>query len=107
MTVATYPNRYCSDLKSGWCIRTKYKGPTDYRGPRIHATVQRDTNTLWEVALEPKSELESVDNHRRAAQLMIDTWDFKEYHPNMKIFAYGFDCSSGYYFLVNTPAEIA
>ena len=106
MALTTYPNRYCSDLKSGWCIRTKYKGPTDYMGPRIHATVERDSDTLWEVAYEPESDKEIVDNHRAAAQLMIDTWEFKKYHPNMLIFAYGFDGSAGYYFLVNTPAEI-
>jgi len=106
MPVATYPNRYCSDLKSGWCIRTEYQGPTNDYGPRIYATVQRDSDTLWEVALEPNSDLETVDNHRAAAQLLIDSWDFKEYHPDMKIFAYGFDSSCGYYFLVNTPAEL-
>ena len=107
MPVATYPNRYCSDLKGGWCIRTEYQGPTNDYGPRIYATVQRDSNTLWEVALEPNTNLETVDNHRAAAQLLIDSWDFKEYHPNMKIFAYGFDSSCGYCFLVNTPAELS
>ena len=106
MALTTYPNRYCSDLKSGWCIKTEYQGPTDYYGPRIYATVQRDNDTLWEVALEPNSDLETVDNHRAAAQLLIDSWDFKEYHPDMKIFAYGFDSSCGYYFLVNNPAEL-
>ena len=107
MPVATYPNRYCTDLKSGWCIKTEYKGPTDYTGPRIHATVERDSNTLWEIALEPNSDLETIDNHRRAAQLMIDTWEFKERFPDMKIFAVGFDGTGGYYFLVNTPAELS
>jgi len=106
MALTTYPNRYCSDLKSGWCIRTKYKGPTNYRGPRIHAIVERDNDTLWEVAYEPNSDKEIVDNHRAAAQLMVDTWEFKDRHPDMKIFAYGFDSSCGYYFLVNTPAEL-
>tara|TARA_R100001510_G_C7546990_1_gene132244 strand:+ start:379 stop:690 length:312 start_codon:yes stop_codon:yes gene_type:complete len=100
-----YPNKYCSDLKTGWCIVTKYHGPTDYIGPRIHATVKRDQSTLWEVAVEPKSEMESVDNHRRAAQLMIDTWEFKERFPDMKLFTYGFDTDQ-YYFIAATPAEI-
>ena len=72
MPVATYLNRYCKDLKHGWCIQTEYEGPTDTYGPRIYATCQRDNDTLWEIALEPSSDLETIDNHRNAAQLLID-----------------------------------
>ena len=106
MPVATYPNRYCKDLKHGWCIQTEYAGATDTYGPRIYATCQRDSETLWEIALEPNSDLETIDNHRNAAQLLIDNWDFKERFPEMMIFAVGFNGIGGYYFLVNTPAEL-
>ena len=43
--------------------------------------------------------LESPDNHYEAAKALMDNWEFKEYHPNMKIVSMGWD-HDYYYFVV-------
>ena len=86
-------------MKSGWTIKTTFYGPTNYKGPRIRASVLRDENTVWKSWIEYKSKLESKENHMRAANKLIQEWEFKEKFPNMKIVSYGFD-TYHYYFIV-------
>lgn len=55
---------------AGCSIRTRYLGPTNFRGPRIKVTVAGGTETVtvpWDHAID------SGENHERAARkLMVD-----------------------------------
>ena len=42
---------------------------------------------------------EQAQNALRAANALIESWEFKEYHPNMKIVSMGWD-HDHYYFVV-------
>jgi len=50
-------------------ITTAYKGPTECRGSRI---VARRSDTRQRVTMSYRSELNSPDNHREAAKLLLD-----------------------------------
>ena len=81
----------------GPCIVTKYMGPTNYRGSRIKATHKRDSEKTWSKTLSWDYKLDSMENHRAAAQALIEAWPFNEYNK-FELKASGFD-HNHYYFL--------
>ncbi len=83
----------------GLIIKTKYLGPTNYRGSRIKAIHKRDNERTFSKTIDWDYALESPDNHYEAAKALMDNWEFKEYHPNMKIVSMGWD-HDHYYFVV-------
>jgi len=83
----------------GLVIKTKYLGPTNRKGSRIKAIFKRDHETTWTKTINWNYSLECPDNHFEAALELIKSWDFAEYHPNMKIQSMGWD-HDFYYFVV-------
>ena len=83
----------------GLIIKTKYLGPTDHKQSRIKAIHKRDSERTFSKTIDWDYELESPDNHYEAAKALMDNWEFKEYHPNMKIVSMGWD-HDHYYFVV-------
>ena len=82
---------------SGPVIVTKYLGPTNHRGSRIKATHHRDSETVWSKTVNCKPELNSDENHRAAAQALIDSWPMM---GTATIAAQGFDHNFYYYFVI-------
>mgnify|MGYP003140710599 FL=1 len=83
----------------GVVIKTKYLGATDYRGARIKATHKRENDRTFTKTISKDYELEPAQNALAAANALIESWEFKEYHPNMKIVSMGWD-HDHYYFVV-------
>tara|TARA_R100001163_G_C5042448_1_gene180324 strand:+ start:713 stop:1024 length:312 start_codon:yes stop_codon:yes gene_type:complete len=84
----------------GLIIKTKYLGPTNYRGSRIKALHKRDNERTFSKTIDWDYALDSPDNHYEAAKALIKEWEFKEYHSNMKIVSMGWD-HDHYYFIVS------
>lgn len=55
-------------------IRTRYTGPTNHRGTRIICTDGQNarTDSPHRITYDWDYELESAENHRRAAQMWLD-----------------------------------
>ena len=87
-----------SDLR-GLVIKTKYLGPTDHKRSRVKAIFKRDHETTWTKTINWNDSLECPDNHFEAALELIKSWDFAEYHSDMKIQSMGWD-HDFYYFVV-------
>tara|TARA_R100000322_G_scaffold150518_1_gene107657 strand:- start:327 stop:638 length:312 start_codon:yes stop_codon:yes gene_type:complete len=83
----------------GLIIKTKLLGPTNCKQTRIKALHKRDNERTFSKTINWDYQLESPDNHYEAAKALIKNWEFKEYHPNMKIVSMGWD-HDHYYFVV-------
>ena len=83
----------------GVVIKTKYLGATDYRGAKIKATHKRENDKTFTKTISKDYELEPAQNALRAANALIESWEYKEYHPNMKIVSMGWD-NDHYIFVV-------
>ena len=83
----------------GLIIKTKYLGPTDHKQSRIKAIHKRDSEKTFSKTIDWDYDLDCADNHYEAAKSLIDHWEFKDYHPNMKIVSMGWD-HDHYYFVV-------
>ena len=84
----------------GMIIKTKYIGPTNYRGSRIKAIHKRDSENTFSKTISWDYALESPDNHLEAAKALMEEWEMKEYNPGMKIVSMGWD-HEHYYFIVS------
>ena len=69
----------------GMCIKTKYIGPTNYKGSRIKAIHKRDNERTWTKTISWDYSLDTKENHLEAAKELIKSWDMNEYYPDMKI----------------------
>ena len=83
----------------GLVIKTKYLGATDYRDARIKATHKRENDRTFTKTISKNYDLEPPQNALRAAMALMDEWEFKEYHPIMKIVSMGY-VHDHYYFVV-------
>ena len=89
-------NRPVSALFTGPVIITRYKGPTDHRPSRIIASHQRDSERTWRKVVEWNHELNSPENHRAAADALLNSWPLDS---DLVIVGQGFDHGC-YYWLV-------
>ena len=89
-----------TQVVEGMCIKTKYIGPTNYKGTRIKAIHKRDNERTWTKTISWDYSLEAKENHLEAAKELIKSWDMKEFYPDMKIVSCGWD-HEHYYFIVS------
>tara|TARA_R100000329_G_scaffold123714_1_gene102228 strand:+ start:666 stop:956 length:291 start_codon:yes stop_codon:yes gene_type:complete len=87
-------------LLQGPLIRTKYLGPTNYRGSRITAVHKRDSDRTERVTLSWDYKLDGFENAKAAALKLLQQWPFQEHHQ-MVLVASGFD-HDHYYFIAST-----
>ena len=92
-------------LTQGPLIRTKYLGPTSYKGPRITATHKRDGERTQRVTLAWDHQLDGMENAKAAALALCQSWPYEQ---TMVLVACGFD-HDHYYFIaspepINDPA---
>lgn len=59
-------------ITRGLIIKTKFLGPTNYRGSRVTATYKRDGETTYRVTLDWSHACGSEQNHQRAAQALLN-----------------------------------
>ena len=88
---------------TGPCIVTKLLGPTNYKGTRIKAIHERDSETKWSKTVSWDYSLEVDKHHARAAQELIDSWPFNE-HYKFVLKGRGHD-HSHYYFIADIESE--
>ena len=85
-------------LMQGPLIRTKYLGPTNYRGSRITATHKRDGEQTQRVTLDWDHRLDGLENAKAAALALCAKWPYEQ---TMTLVACGFD-HDHYYFIAST-----
>ena len=85
-------------LMQGPLIRTKYLGPTNYRGSRITATHKRDGEQTQRVTLSWDHSLDGLENAKAAALALCKSWPYEQ---TMTLVACGFD-HDHYYFIAST-----
>ncbi len=90
-------------LLQGPLIRTKYLGPTTWRGPRITAVHKRDSEQTQRVTIHWNHALDGMENAKAAALALCRTWQ----HPEMEmvLVACGFD--HDHYYFSASPEPIS
>ena len=89
-------------LLQGPLIRTKYLGPTNYRGSRITAVHKRDSEETQRVTLSWDHSLDGLENAKAAALALCQSWPYEQ---AMTLVACGFD--HDYYYFIASPAPIS
>ena len=79
-------------------IRTKYLGPTNYRGSRITAVHKRDSEQTQRVTLSWDHRMDGLENAKAAALALCAKWPYEQ---TMTLVACGFD-HDNYYFIAST-----
>jgi len=85
-------------LLQGPLIRTKYLGPTTWRGARITAVHKRDSERTQRVTLHWNDRLDALENAKAAALALCKQWPYEQ---TMTLVACGFD-HDHYYFIAST-----
>tara|TARA_R100000734_G_C3262188_1_gene60549 strand:- start:306 stop:593 length:288 start_codon:yes stop_codon:yes gene_type:complete len=88
------------ELLQGPLIRTKYLGPTNYRGSRIKAVHKRGSDETQSITLSWDHSLDGIENAKAAALALLQSWLYGEHHQ-MVLVACGFD-HDHYYFIAST-----
>ena len=86
---------------NGPLIKTKFLGPTTYRGARITASHHRDGETVWRKTIYWDHQESAYENARLAALALIRSSPMEGWQA--QILASGFD-HDHYYFIVATPS---
>ena len=86
----------------GPLIRTKYLGPTNYRGSRITAVHKRDSEQTQRVTLSWDHSLDGLENAKAAALALLNTWPYRQ---DMVLVACGWD--HDHYYFVASPAPLS
>ena len=91
---------WCAEMQllQGPLIRTKYLGPTNYRGSRITATHKRDGEQTQRVTLSWDHSMDGLENAKAAALALCAKWPYEQ---TMSLVACGFD-HDHYYFIAST-----
>tara|TARA_A100001201_G_scaffold142095_2_gene139314 strand:+ start:278 stop:595 length:318 start_codon:yes stop_codon:yes gene_type:complete len=89
-------------LMQGPLIRTKYLGPTNYRGSRITATHKRDGEQTQRVTLSWNHSLDGLENAKAAALALCAKWPYEQ---TMTLVACGFD--HDHYYFIASPEPIS
>jgi hypothetical protein len=82
-------------------IVTSFLGPTDHRGTRASATHRRDSERIYRAVTDWEHGLDSLSNHRRAAQAVADKIGF--YDGAVTVEAVGHDDRHYYFAAVPAP----
>ena len=85
-------------LLQGPLIRTKFLGPTNYRGSRITAVHKRDSEQTQRVTLSWDHSMDGLENAKAAALALLKSWPYRQ---DMVLVACGFD-HDHYYFIAST-----
>lgn len=83
----------------GPLIKTKFLGPTTYRGARITASHHRDSERTWRKTIDWDHSVDAFENARMAALALIRSIDWE-----VQIVASAFD--HDHYWFVVSPAPI-
>ena len=59
-------------ITRGFTITTKFLGPTDTKGSRVVARYARDNERVWRATIHWSHACNSEQNHRRAAQELLN-----------------------------------
>ena len=59
-------------IARGFAIKTKFLGPTNYKGSRVSASYKRSNDETLRATVEWRHELSAEQNHCRAAQTLIN-----------------------------------
>ena len=89
-------------LLQGPLIRTKYLGPTNYRGSRITAVHKRDSERTQRVTIPWDHALDGMENAKAAALALCAKWPYEQ---TMTLVACGFD--HDHYYFIASPAPIS
>ena len=89
-------------LLQGPLIRTKYLGPTNYRGSRITAVHKRDSEQTQRVTLSWDHSLDGLENAKAAALALLKSWPYRQ---DMVLVACGWD--HDHYYFVASPAPVS
>jgi hypothetical protein len=81
-------------------IVTSFLGPTDYLGSRASATHRRDRGRIYRAVTDWEHGLDSLENHKRAAQAVADKIGF--YDGAVKVEPVGHD--DRHYYFTAVPA---
>ena len=69
MTIATAP---AATVARGFAIKTKFLGPTNYKGSRVSASYKRSNDETLRATVDWRHGLSAEQNHLRAAQTLIN-----------------------------------
>lgn len=59
---------------TGLLIQTRFHGPTDYKAPRVSASLRRDSDTIWRVYCNWQHALNPLENHLTAANKLLNKY---------------------------------
>ena len=59
---------------TGLLIKSRFHGPTDYKAPRVSASMRRDSETIWRVYCNWQHALNPLENHITAANKLINKY---------------------------------
>ena len=59
-------------IARGFTIKTKFLGPTNYRGSRVKATYKRDNERTWTATTHWNHALDAEQNHQACAQQLLN-----------------------------------
>jgi hypothetical protein len=81
-------------MQTGPVIKTTYSGPTNIRDAIIIASHRRDSDTLWRAIHKYNHSLNQDENHRAAAEKLIERWPL---NAKGSIDACGYDYKHRYF----------
>jgi hypothetical protein len=84
-------------------IVTSFLGPTNHRGSRASATYRRDSERLYRAVTDWEHGLDSLENHKRAAQAVVDKVGF--YDGAVTVYPVGHDDRHYYFVAVSTDCK--
>ena len=85
----------------GPIIKTRSLGPTNNRGSRIVAEHKRDSTTKWRRIISTNYGSSEWENHRNAAQELIENSPMNEW--GIMIVCAGYDSDGYYWVLADAP----
>ena len=59
-------------IARGFAVKTKFLGPTNYRGSRVCATYKRGSEQTYRATVDWDHRCDAEQNHARAAQTLIN-----------------------------------
>ena len=95
-----------TEITTGLIIETRFLGPTDYRGSRVTAVCKRDSDRAYRSVVDWRHELNPTDNHRAAAEALIERLEAELTYPDAEPFQivgrdFGGSSNASYYWLIN------
>ena len=99
-------------IARGFVIKTKFLGPTNYKGSRVSASHKRDNETTYRATVNWCHDCDAEQNHHRAAQTLLNKLNADrermfvdlgiEPPPALEIVAAGWD-NDNFFFMAALP----